>query len=184
MKWKMAENSLFAILLRQDWWVSALLALAVFVAVQNFIPWGYAIFATAPFTVITLMVAWKQIRTPSAARVEKALKKICGLPWEDFAQALEAGFRKEDYAVQRIEGAADFVLEKAGRVTLVCARRWKAARTGVEPLKELVAAGEKRSAWECRYVVAGELTAQARALAQQKGVKLVEGVELVKLVRM
>lgn len=184
MKWKMAENSLFAILLRQDWWVSALIALAVFVAMQNFIPWGYALFATMPFTVITLMVAWKQIRTPSGARVEKALEKIRSLPWEDFAQALETGFRAEGYAVQRIDGAADFALEKAGYVTLVCARRWKAARTGIEPLKELAAAGEQRDARECRYAVAGELTSQARAYATKQGLKLVEGAELVKLVCM
>ncbi len=183
MKWKMAENSLFAILLRQDWWMSALIAIGIFGAVQNFMPWGYALFATAPFTVITLMVAWKQIRTPSGARVEKALEKICSMSWEDFAQALETGFRNEGYAVQRVEGAVDFELEKAGRVTLVCARRWKAARTGMEPLKELAAAGERRSAGECRYAVAGGLTAQARAFAKKKGVKLVEGAELARLVR-
>jgi restriction system protein len=183
MKWKMAENSLFAILMRQSWWVSALCALATFGVVRNFLEWGYALFATTPFTVISLMVAWRQIRTPGGARVEKALEKIRSLSWEDFAQALEAGFRAEGYAVQRVDGAVDFVLEKAGRVTLVCARRWKAARTGMEPLKELAAAGEKRDAGECRYAVAGQLTEQARAYAKKQGVKLVEGAELARLVR-
>ena len=183
MKWKLPENSLFAILLRQSWWVSALAALATFGLVQNFMPWGYALFATTPFTVISLMVAWKQIRVPGGARLEKALEKIRAMSWEDFAQALETGYRAEGYAVQRVDGAADFELEKAGRVTLVCARRWKAARTGMEPLKELAAAGEKRSAGECRYAVAGELTEQARAYATKQGVKLVEGAELAGLVR-
>jgi len=60
------------------------------------------------------------------------------MTWEEFARALEEGFRREGYAVKRAEGAADFELEKAGRVSLVCARRWKASVTGVEPLKELV----------------------------------------------
>lgn len=182
MNWKMAENSLFAILLRQDWWVSALAALVVFGLVQNFIPWVYALFATAPFTVLTIIVAWKQIRTPSVANLEKALENIRGLPWEDFAKALETGFGSEGYAVRRVDGAADFELEKLGYVTLVCARRWKVARTGVEPLKALVAAGEQRAARECRYAVAGELTDQARAYATRQGVKLVEGAELVRLV--
>ncbi len=183
MKWKMSESSLFAILLRQSWWVSALAALATFGVVQHFIEWGYALFATTPFTVITLIVAWKQIRTPSSARVAKALEKTRSMSWEDFAQALERGYRAEGYAVQRVDGAVDFELEKLGYVTLVCARRWKAARTGMEPLRELAAAGEKRSARECQYAVAGELTAQARAFAKQKGVKLVEGAELARLVR-
>ena len=62
-------------------------------------------------------------------------------------------------------------------------RRWKAARTGIEPLRELAALGEKRTARECHYVLAGVLTEQARAFATQKGVKLVEGAELARLVR-
>lgn len=183
MNWKLPENSLFAILLRQSWWVSALIALAVYAAVQNFMAWGYALFATTPFTVITLMVLWKQIRTPSPARVAKALEAIRGMPWEDFAQALEAGFKAEGYAVRRVKGAADFELDKLGYVTLVSARRWKVARTGVEPIRELVVAGEKQDARGCRYVVAGELTEQARAYAKEQGVKLIEGAELAKLGR-
>jgi len=183
MKWKLAENSIFAILLRQDWWVSALAALATFGLAQNFLPWGYALFATTPFTGITLIVVWRQIRTPSGARLAKALEKTRSLSWEDFAQALERGFKAEGYAVRRVDGAVDLELEKLGYVTLVYARRWKAARTGMEPLKELVAAGEQCGARGCQYVVAGELTAQARAFAKQQGVKLVEGAELAKLVR-
>jgi len=183
MKWKLPENSIFAILMRRSWWVSALAALATFALVQNFLAWGYALFATLPFTVITVMVAWKQIRVPSGPRLAKKLEQVRSMPWEDFAQALERGFKAQGYNVKRVDGAADLELEKIGYVTLVCARRWKVARTGVEPLRELVAAGEKCEARGCQYAVAGGLTDQARAFAKQKGVKLVEGVDLVKLVR-
>lgn len=183
MKWKMAENSLFAVLLRSQWWWSALLAAGVFGLIRMFMEWGFALFATSPFVVIAVLAAWRQIRVPSGARLEKALEKVCALSWEEFARALEAGFRKDGYTVKRVDGAADFELEKAGRVSLVCARRWKAARTGAEPLKELLGAGEKRGAGECMYVVAGELTAQARGFAKDKGVKLLEGAGLVGLVR-
>ena len=183
MKWKIPENSIFAMLLRQSWWVSALAALATFLVVQNFIAWGYALFATLPFTVIALMVAWKEVFGPDGARVEKTLEKIRNMSWEDFAQTLERGYRADGYTVQRVDGVADFELEKLGYLTLVSARRWKAARTGIEPLRELAAAGEKREARECQYAVAGELTEQARAFAKQKGVKLVEGAELARLVR-
>lgn len=183
MKWKLPENSLFAILMRQDWWVSALAALATYALVQNFMPWGYALFATTPFTVITLMVIRKQFREPGGARLERALEKIRALQWEEFASKLEAAFRAEGFNVKQIKGAADFELEKLGYVTLVSARRWKVARTGVEPIKELVEYGEKRDARQCRYVAAGEVTGQARAYAKEQGVVLVEGVELAKLVR-
>src|SRR3970040_897862 len=123
MKWKMAENSVFAILLRSRWWVSALVAAGVFGVVRMFMAWGYALFAISPFIIIAAVAAWRQIRVASGTRLGT--------------------------------GAADFELERAGRVSLVCARRWKASRTGVEPLKELVAAGEKLGAQELRYAAGG-----------------------------
>jgi len=182
MKWKLAENSLFGILLRSRWWVSALVALGTFGAVRLFLEWGYALLATTPFIVIAAMAAWKQIRTPRGARLEQALEKVRAMSWEAFARALEEGLRREGYSVKRVEGAADFELEKAGRVSLVCARRWKASRTGAGPLKELAAAGEKRAAGESVYAVAGEMTEQARGFAKEKAVRLVEGVELLRLI--
>lgn len=183
MKWKLAENSLFAILLRSPWWVSVLVALGVFALVRLFLHEGYAAAAASPFIAIAAIAAWKRLRTPSGARLEAALAKLRGMSWEEFARALEEGFRREGYAVKRLEGgAADFELTKAGRVSLAAAKRWKASRTGVEPLRELVAAGEKREAGECVVVVAGEMTENAGMFAREKRVRLVEGAELVRLV--
>ena len=53
----------------------------------------------------------------------------------------------------------------------------------MDPLKELAAAGEKREAAECLYVVAGEVTANARAYAKEKAVRLVEGAALTALAK-
>jgi restriction system protein len=68
-------------------------------------------------------------------------------------------------------------------VSLVAAKRWKASSTGVEPLKELVAAGEKREAAECVYVLAGEMTQNAVGFAKKSKINWVRGAELVKLVK-
>jgi restriction system protein len=183
MKWKMAENSLFAILLRAPWYVSVLVSLGVFGLVRLFLPWSYALFGTLPFIVIALVAIWRQLRRPSASKVAARLEALRAMGWEEFAGVLEAGFRREGFLVKRVSGAADFELEKAGRLSLVCARRWKAAATGVEPLRELVAAGAKREAGECVYVVAGELTANARAFAAEKALRLVEGAALIALAK-
>ena len=183
MKWKMAENSLFAILLRAPWYVSVLVSVGVFGLVRLFLPWSYALFGTLPFIVIALTAVWRQLRAPSGKKVAAGLEALRALSWEEFAGVLEEGFRREGYAVKRVSGAADFELHKAGRLSLVSARRWKAAATGVEPLKELVAAGEKREAGECVYVVAGEVTANARAFAAEKALRLVEGAALAALGR-
>ena len=61
----------------------------------------------------------------------------------------------------------------SGRLTLVVCRRWKAASTGVEPLRELQAAGRAREAQELVYVAAGDITEQARGFAQANGIRLV-----------
>ena len=180
---KLPENSLFAILLRARWWVSVLVALGAFAVVRLFLHEGYAFFAALPFIVITVMALWRQLRVPSGARLDTAIDALRAMTWEEFARALEQGYRRQGYSVKRVEGAADFELEKAGRLSLVAAKRWKASSTGVEPLKELVAAGEARGAVECVYVLAGEMTQNALGFAKKSRINWVRGADLVKLVR-
>ncbi len=180
---KLPQNSLFAMLLRSRWWVSALIGLVVFGIVRLLLDAGFGLFAALPFFVIASVVLWRELRAPRGARLDAALEKLRAMSWEEFAAGLEQGYRRLGYSVKRTEGAADFELEKDSRVSLVSARRWKAARTGVEPLKELVSAGERRGAQDCVVVVTGELSEQARKLAGEKQVKLLEGAGLFALVK-
>jgi len=180
---KLPENSLFGMLMRARWWVSALVTLGVFGLARLVLPEGLALFAALPFGVIACVVAWKEMRHPRGARLDKALAALREMAWEEFADALQAAYRKAGFAVKRIEGAADFELEKSGQVTLLCARRWKAAVTGVEPLRELTAARERRGAGECQFAAAGGMTDKARAFCAEHKVKIVEGEELVRLLR-
>ena len=181
MKLKMAQNSIFAILLRSPWWVSVLVAGGTFVAARLVLPVEFAVFSAIPFAVIGVVAGWKQFRTPGGERVETALERLRALPWEGFAAALEEGFRGEGYTVKRIDGAADFELVKAGRISLAAAKRWKASRTGVEPLRELQAAGAALEGVECIFLSATELSANARSFAAEKKVRIIEGLELLKL---
>jgi len=75
---------------------------------------------------------------------------------------------------------ADLELTKAARVSLVGGKRWKVARAGIEPLKELDAARQSREAHECIYVTAGEITDNASAFAAGKNIRLMQGAELAK----
>ena len=182
MKLELHEKSLFAILLRSRWWVSLLVALGAFGVVRLLLHEIYAFFAALPFIVIAVMAFWRQLRVPSVARLDAAIGALRAMTWEEFARALEQGYRRQGYIVKRVEGAADFELERAGRLSLVAAKRWKASNTGVEPLKELVAAGEARQAAECVYVLAGEMTQNALAFANKTKINRVQGADLVRLV--
>jgi restriction system protein len=84
--------------------------------------------------------------------------------------------------VKRIDGAqADFELAKESRTTLVACKRWKATRTGIEPLRELEAARGKREAHDCVYVATGEVTETAKAFSAEKNIRLVDGTELARM---
>ncbi|HYT47009.1 MAG TPA: restriction endonuclease [Burkholderiales bacterium] len=64
---------------------------------------------------------------------------------------------------------------------LVACKRWKAVRTGVEPLREFHAAAAQREAHERIYIAAGEVTDNARAFAAEKSIRLLQGEELAAL---
>lgn len=188
MKLEMAENSVFAVLLRSPWWVSIAVAGGVYVLAKflldkfSTLPGIYALFVPLPFVIIGAYAGWQQLRAPSGARVAGMLEALRAMQWEEFSGGIEEAYKRAGYAVTRLPGAqGDFELERAGRRSLLACKRWKATRTGVEPLRELHAAAQARDAHECLYVSAGELTDNARAFAAQKGIRLVHGAELAKL---
>lgn len=185
MAWlKMHDNSLFAILLRKGWWVSALVAAGVFGVVRIFMAWDFALLVAGPFAAISLYVMYKQLRAPGAGRIAKTNGKLRAMSWDELAPLLEAAYQREGYRVNRLNGGlTQFELVKEMRHTLVAAKRWKADRTGVEPLRELQAAREKHEAHEVQFIATGEVTAQARAFAAANRIRIVEGASLTELMR-
>ncbi len=187
MKLKMSQNSIFAVLLRSPWWMSA--GVAVLLSAGGFaaLPLEYAamgVFAAVPFAVISLMAAYKQLRAPSGARVQAVTQAVAAMSWADFSRTVEAGFRRDGCEVERLQTpGADFALSKDGHVAIVSAKRWKAARNGVEPLRELQAVREKRGAREAIYIALGDVSDNALQYAKAQGVSLMAAPELSKLLR-
>ncbi|HEU4352506.1 MAG TPA: restriction endonuclease [Burkholderiales bacterium] len=181
MKWEMHENSVFAVLLRSPWWVSLAIALAIAAALRIFLPLEFAIFGGLPFVVIACVSGWRQLKRPGAKRIAATLERARGLSGDAFRAALEEGYRRQGYSAKRGAGAADLLITQRGIVTLVGCRRWKAARTGIEPLREFDAATSAQGAHKRLYVAVGEVSDAARAFAAKKGIKLVDGEELATL---
>ena len=112
------------------------------------------------------------------------LQAIGAMSWNEFSSAIESGFRRDGYAVTRLPGpAADFELVKGSRTVLVSCKRWKVARTGIEPLRELHAAKQARDAQHGIYVAAGEISDNARKFAAANGIQLLQGADLALLLR-
>ncbi len=179
----MNKNSLFAVLSRSPWWVSFLIAAGMFMAVRQFLPDYAAAFSTLPFLAIAGYAAWRQLRAPSAERVNESLEALRAMSWQEFSAKMEAAFKVDGYTVSAASGdAADFTLSKDGRVALVACKRWKVAQAGIGPLRALVEAKEAAGAHECIYVAAGGLSPNASAFVQQARLRLVSGADLVSLV--
>jgi restriction system protein len=185
MKLEMAKDSLFAILLRKPWWISLGIAAGIALVARAMLPEQYVIAGALggiPFMVIGSIAAWRQLRAPSAARVTSTLEAIGSMSWREFSSALEEAFRRDGCAVTRIAGPqADFEIVKAGRTSLVSCKRWKAASTGVEPLRDLHLANERREAQESIYIAVGGITENARRFAVENRIRIIEGTGLAQM---
>jgi len=187
MKFKMAENSLFATLLRSPWWVSLFLAVAVGAVAAALLPASYRLVGALsgfPFAVIAVMAAWRRRGLPSTARVQQVGQVLGTLKWEAFAPLLEAAFQRDGFTVKRCAaGTHDFELERKGRVMLVAARRWKSAHTGLEPLRALQTAREAAEAPDALFIGLGEFSQPARELAASEGIAVWRAPELAQKLR-
>ena len=187
MKFKMAEKSLFAVLLRSPWWISFALAGGFALASKALLPPQYVLFGALggfPFVVIGVIAAWKQFSAPSTAHVEATLAQIAAMPWRDFSAAAERAFARDGYEVQRLNtSSADFLLRKSGRTTLVACKRWKAARLGIEAFEELQSARLAQQADSALCIATGEVSDKARQFALQRQIQLMGATELAQLLR-
>ena len=184
MKFKMSEKSLFAVLLRSPWWISFLLVAVIALLAGALLPKEYAgvgMLGGFPFFVIGCMAMWRQRNLPSAAELEKGLSMLSSMGWRDFSALLETAFTRQGYTVKHLNGAADMQLEKKGVLTVVSAKRWKAAALGVESLRELVAARDALEARNCVCITLGQVSAKANEYAEQNRITLISDADLVAL---
>jgi len=120
-------------------------------------------------------------RSPVMQAVAQA---AAGMSWAEFSNLAAAGFRNDGCEVQHLAApGADFALQKDGHEAIVSARRWKAARIGVEPLRELQAVREQRGAREAVFIVLGEVSDNAWQYARTQNVSLMTAPDLARLLR-
>lgn len=182
----MSPNSLFAILLRSPWWVSFVVAGLIGVGASLLLPDPYQLLGalgSMPLVGVGCVAAWRQLRAPSAAQADGALAAAVAQPWRSFAATLQRAWQAGGTQVQQLSSpGADLRLTQGGRVTLVCARRWKAATHGAEPLRQLAAAMQAEGAADAIYVLAqGVLSDSARLFARDHHIVVLQGAALAQL---
>ncbi len=185
MKFKMSEKSLFAALLRAPWWVSFLVMFAVALVAGALLPEAYktaGMLGAFPFFVIGVMAAWRQRNAISPNRIQQLVEQARGMGWRDFSVLVEEALRQQGFVVTRLnEGPADFQIEKNGRITLVSAKRWKAATVGAEHLRELLAVRQSRDAFSCTCMSLGVFSQAAIDLANDSPMQLLGAANIAQL---
>lgn len=183
MKFKMAEKSLFAMLLRSPWWISFVVVGVIVLAARALLPDEYFVvgaLAGFPIFVVGCVAAWRQLQAPNPARVAEMMDAIASMPWRTFSDTLATSWTSAGCTVERPAsakpGPVDLVLRLGSTITLVSARRWKAATHGVEPLRELHAAMQEQGASAGIYLAShGQLSDNARIFARDHGITVLQG---------
>jgi restriction system protein len=178
----MARETLFSILLRQPWWVTLLVALAVFGAAQAIFP-PVAPFMAVPFAGLAAYIAVRQWTGTSAVDPDERLAALRAMSWEAFSELIADAYRRRGYRVTAAEKAGyDFTLTKGSSITLLQCRRWRVSQVGVEPVRDLARAVQREDVSNGICIAAGTFSAPALKLAASEPVTLLSGRDLVELV--
>lgn len=185
VKLKMAENSVFAILLRSSWWISVVVGAIIVLLCLALLPKDIRFVGAAgslPFFVIGAMAAKRQWNAPSSAATEALLAQAASLPARDLQAWLTRAWQAEGYTVTtRQQADADIQLARNGQLTLVQTKRSKAGVHGIEPLRALHDAAQKAGA-SCAYVLLqGDLSENARLFARDQKITVLQNNELAAL---
>ena len=182
MAFAMAKSSLFAVLLRSPWWYSVLIGLVI-ISISSVVVGGQyvllGIFGALPFFGIAGYAGYKLSQLPSQKRVQEVDQQARKMPATQIAAKIADCYVKERYDSIVFKGnAADLELTRGNRTFLLSSKRFKVANTGIEPLKQLVAAGQKVEATGYLYVALGEISDAAREYANQNDIELIQADRL------
>jgi restriction system protein len=177
----MSQQTLFSILLRQPWWVTLLVAFALFAVAHAIFP-PIAPFTALPFAGLAVYIGYRQWRGNAGADAGERLAAIRDMPWEEFSERVADAYKRQGYAVvSSNKPAYDFKMTSGGRTTLLQCRRWKVNQVGVGPVRDLANAVAREEAYKGICIAAGDFSEPARRLSLSEPVSLVTGAELVEL---
>jgi restriction system protein len=123
-------------------------------------------------------------RKPVQLRHHDALS---GIDWRDFERLIADYYREQGFEVQHdgtagrghaFDGGVDIRLRKDGKLTLVQCKHENAYQTEHNAVNELLGIKVNEGADEAIVITSGEFTAAAKKFGSQGHVRLIDGVEL------
>lgn len=148
--------------------------------------------ALAPWAPFLFLLYWAtQIKV--AMRNSKRLDRQTGidsirqLSWQEFEDLLGEAYRRRGYRVEKTrfgaDGGVDLVLNGEEGRLLVQAKQWRVRKVGVEKVRELLGVATAERANGAVLVTSGNASAAAKEFAERNGIQIVEGEQLVEMIR-
>ena len=192
-------------LLFLPWWASACLGVLVYILLsvlryflatqgggvgQGFAR-AFGILPTAAlvfFGLIALgsaIVRWKRGERLDG---QTSLESIRGLSWESFEGLVAEAYRRKGYTVEQslaggADGGVDLVLRKDGQTTLVQCKQWRSSAVGAPVVREIYGVQMHEKADRAIVITSGHFTREAETFVAGKPMELVDGQQLLGLVR-
>jgi restriction system protein len=198
------NDDLLEVLSHCPWWASALLSAIVYVGLrfiipaihfENFMVKGFTQGLSAialPIAIILLLPAplafYNSLRKRRLLTKQTDLDSIKCLSWKEFEELIAEAYRRKGYSVSENygsgpDGGIDLVLKKSGNQVLVQCKRWKNQKVDVRVVREMYGLMAAKHASGVIIITSGLFTQDAKLFAEDKPIDLVEGHQLVDLIR-
>jgi restriction system protein len=197
--------SVLASLVMAPWWLSLLVSVGAYAFVAYVLPatlgqhdrllgpLAHELPKLAPVTALLFLIpaplsAIRQWRARRLLNAQSGLDSIRTMGWRQFETLVAEAYRREGYVVEETggggpDGGVDLVVRKGGTFLVQC-KHWKAYQVGVKQTRELLGVVTAERASGGILITSGGFTAEAEDFARGQPVELVDGPQLVKLVRL
>lgn len=123
---------------------------------------------------------WELLETRSG------IESIRDMSWQNFEQLVGEAFKRKGYSIEErggagADGGIDLILRLYGKKFLVQCKRWKTLSISVSHIRELFGVMVAERADGCIFVTSGDFTAEAKAFAQGKPIRLIDGKKLMEM---
>ena len=196
-------NDLVDLLMLFPWWVSAALAPISYLFLTQYLAHieltnvfiqmflraiaHIAPYIAAGFAAIAVVILFKNWHRRRLLDQQSGIESIRELSWEEFEWLIGEVFRRQGYQVVETgrgpDDGIDLVLTQGGKKSLVQCKHWKQRKVSVVPVRELLGAIYAKGANTGIFVCSGDYTQPARTFAKENGIRLIDGGELVELIR-
>ena len=114
--------------------------------------------------------------------LNEAMSAVRKMKWHNFELLVAEGFRLQGFSVTGFaQGDADITLAKGQKKFCVQCRDWQVDKVGVAPIETLAGAMAKANADGGFVITAGDVSAEAAALATERKIQFVRGPSLLAL---